>query len=72
MNCNISLQETTFKKIIKKHSVPLFVVSKFLGFSYAYTSHLLAGHMTMSASAAEKLEEFCRKLESGDVKSESR
>jgi hypothetical protein len=63
MKGSISLRETTFKKIIKKHEVPLFVVSQLLGYTYSYTSHLLAGHVKMPESAAKKLEAFCKKLE---------
>ena len=68
MKCNTSLRKTTFKKIIKKHEVPLFVVSELLGYSYAYTSHLLSGHVKMPPGAAEKLETFCRKLEDRESK----
>ena len=42
-----SIHETTYKKIIKKHQVPLFVVAEHIGYSYAYTSHLLSGHVKM-------------------------
>ena len=61
-----SIHETTYKKIIKTHQVPLFVVAEHLGYSYAYTSHLLSGHVKMPVDAAEKLKAFCKKLESGE------
>jgi len=65
---NIFPQETTFKKIIRKHGVPNFYVSRFIGYSYAYTSHLLSGHVKMPTNAAEKLEALCKKLEAGEIK----
>jgi hypothetical protein len=61
-------RQTTYKKILRIHGVPNFVVSKLLGYSYAYTSHLLSGNVKMPASAAEKLEKFCRKLEARESK----
>ena len=67
---DISRRQTTYKKILRKHGVPNFYVSKLIGYSYAYTSHLLSGNVKMPVSAAEKLEEFCRKLEAGDIKPE--
>ena len=65
---DISRRQTTYKKILRKHQVPNFVVSKLIGYSYAYTSHLLSGNVKLPAKAAEKLEEFCRKLEARESK----
>ncbi len=65
---NIFPQETSYKKIFRKHGVPLVVASKIIERSYSYTSHLMSGNINMPADAAEKLDAFCKKLEAGEIK----
>jgi len=61
-------QETHYKKIFRKHGVPIVIASKVIGLSYSYTSHLLSGNIKMPKDAAEKLDAFCKKLEAGEIK----
>jgi DNA-binding Xre family transcriptional regulator len=64
---DILLRESIYKKILRKHGIPNYDIAEILGYSYAYTSHLLSGNVKMPASAAEKLEAFCKKLEDGNI-----
>ena len=65
---NIFPQETSYKKIFRKHSVSIVVASKIIERSYGYTSHLMSGNIKMPTDAAEKLDAFCKKLEAGEIK----
>ena len=65
---NIFPQETSYKKIFRKHGIPIVVASKIIGRSYGYTSHLMSGNIKMPKDAAEKLDGFCKKLEAGKIK----
>ena len=51
---NIFPQETSYKKIFRKHGIPIVVASKIIGRSYGYTSHLMSGNIKMPKDAAEK------------------
>ena len=61
-------QETSYKKIFRKYNVPIVVASKIISLSYGYTSHLMSGNIKMPTDAAEKLDAFCKKLETGEIK----
>ena len=65
---NFFPEETPYKKIFRKHGIPIVVASNIIGRSYSYTCHLMAGNIKMPADAAEKLAAFCTKLESGEIK----
>ena len=65
---NFFPEETSFKKIFRKHRVPIVVASKIIGRSYGYTCHLMSGNIKMPADASEKLDAFCKKLESGKIR----
>ena len=65
---NIFPEETPYKKIFRKHRVPIVVASKVIERSYGYTCHLMSGNIKMPADAAEKLDAFCKKLEAGEIK----
>lgn len=65
---NIFPEETHYKKIFRKHGVPIVVASNIIEHSYSYTCHLMSGNIKMPPDAAEKLDAFCKKLESGEIK----
>ena len=53
------------KAVLKKHNIPMTVVSNYLGINYPYACSLLRGDLRMPKHHQEKLDDLVRYLENG-------